>query len=158
MSGTGNTGRYGAVLRESQPELPPSVPPKVDAQVVSDAEAAGRVTLAHGRFRMSLPVTVVLAALTCAGGYFASAARRSPDDPSVMLQEFRAEMAAAKGERTESDKALNHRLDAVETGLSEIRSDIANQSTRISDLRADMRGAALPGAPNIAVSNALRGR
>lgn len=138
MSGAGNTGRYGAVRRESQPELPPSVPPKVDAQVVSDAEAAGRVTLAHGRFRMSLPVTVVLAALTCAGGYFASAARRPADDPGPLLQEFRTEMAAAKGERVESDKALNHRLDVLETNLSLVSHDVSALGTRVTDLRTDL--------------------
>jgi hypothetical protein len=136
----GNTGRYGAVLHETQPKLPPSEPPiERDAEVTSNAEAAGRVTLAHGRFRVSMPAAVVLAALTCAGGYFASAARKPPDDPSALLEAFRAERATDKGERAEELKALNHRLDVLETNLSLARASVDAVSVRVTDLRADLR-------------------
>lgn len=134
--GDGSTGRYSAVLREQQPAIESAAPP---ADTRTLAEEAGRVTVAHGRFRLSLPSAVVLAALTCAGGYFASAARRPPDDPSQLLIEFRAEMALAKGERASSERELNSRLETLEAGLSDLKGSIGRLRTRVDELPAAPR-------------------
>lgn len=145
------TGRYGAVLRETQPHV------ETDTQTVNDAEAAGRVTLAHGRFHMSLPTTVVLAAITCAGGYFASAARKPPDDPGPLLQEWRQENSAAVAARAADLGKLEQRLGNIETQLGAMRASVDGANKRIDDFRTDVLGAvpANPMAPG--VSSALRG-
>jgi hypothetical protein len=159
MAGVERTGRYSAVVRESQPQLAPSLPAPVqaDPQTTSDAEAAGRVTVAHGRFRMSLPATVVLAALTCLGGYFASAARKPADDPGPLLQEWRQENAAAVAARSQELGKLETRLGNLETRIGTLQATVDGANKRIDDFRSDMLGSAPrdPMAPG--VSAALRG-
>ncbi len=149
-------GRYGAVLRESSPQIKSDPPIEMDPQLTSDAEAAGRVTLAHGRFRFSMPQAVVLALITCVGGYFASAARRPPDDPSALLQEFRNENEAAKTERKKELDKLTERLGTLETKIGVLQSSIDGSNARINDLRTDILGLPRrdPMAP--AMSDALR--
>lgn len=159
MSGAGNTGRYGAVLSEQQPAVrsePPHV--ELDAHTANDAEAAGRVTLAHGRWRLSLPMTVVLAALTCLGGYFASASRKPADDPGPLLQEWRAENASAVAARAQETSKLEARLGTLETKIGTLQATVDGANKRIDDFRSDMLGAPPrdPMAPG--VSSALRGQ
>lgn len=155
----GNTGRYGAVLVEHQPKMPSSEPPRVerDPQTASDAEAAGRVTLAHGKFRLSLPQGVALAALTCLGGYLASAARKPPDDPGPLLQEWRQENATAVAARAIELGKIEARLGTIETRLGSFQASIDGANKRIDDFRTDVLGArpTSPMAPG--VSAALRG-
>lgn len=125
--------------------------------MTSDAEAAGRVTLAHGRFRLSFPSALGLAALTCIGGYYASAARKPPDDPGPLLQEWRQENATAVAARALELGKLETRLGSLETRIGTLQATVDGANKRIDDFRTDMLGAAPrdPLAPG--VSSALRG-
>lgn len=117
-------------MRESQPHV------EQEADVGSYAEQAGRVTLSHGRFRVSLPITLALAMVTCLGGYFGSRAQKPAEsDPSALLLEFRTAMSTQAAEAERRSNALDHRLDVVETNLSVIRGSIDTMRDRLNDKR-----------------------
>lgn len=127
----GDTGRYSAVRRESQPHVE-----EVEASPLSYAEQAGRVTLQHGRFRVSLPITLALALVTCLGGYFGSRAQKPAEsDPSALLLEFRTAMSTQAAAAELRSQQLDHRLDVVETNLSVIRGSIDTMRDRLNDKR-----------------------
>lgn len=127
----GDTGRYGVVRHESQPHVE-----QTEESPLSYAEQAGRVTLTHGRFRVSLPITLALALVTCLGGYFGSRAQKpAENDPSALLLEFRTAMSTQAEESQRRADALDHRLDVVETNLSVIRGSIDTMRDRLNDKR-----------------------
>ncbi len=126
----GDTGRYGAVLREETPHVA-SEPPG------SYAEQAGRtpgLSLRVGRYKVSLHLTLALAIVTAAGGYFGSQARHeSGADTPAMRAEIQAALDKQAGVAELRAAQLDHRLDVLETNLSLVRGSIDSLRDRLND-------------------------
>jgi hypothetical protein len=82
----------------------------------------GTVTVARGKWTLSVPSAVALALITCMGGAFAAWINKpAADDPTPALKAVRDEMAALRSELTTQSAANAHRLDGLETKVDRLQ-------------------------------------
>jgi len=156
VSGSGNTGRYAAVLEEQSPHIDSEPPTRSKMSTLDDTIIeAGRVALEHGKWRVSMPwfVFVVVAAIGVVA--YVQYRKPAPDDPARIIQEFSVRQAQREEDAKRRDDALNERLTSIDTAISELRSDVKSQERRFTDY-AIAHGAPVPVSPMAApVSRAL---
>lgn len=109
------------------PPPPESIPPLPSVEV-------GTVTVARGRWALTMPSVVALALIASVGGFATAWLNKpAPGDPSAIAKAIRDEMAAQKQESATQSAAILKRLDGVETKVDRLQDSQDRLRERVND-------------------------
>jgi len=126
-------GIPGLKLPEQRP-APVNPPPPESIRPPMPSVEVGTVTVARGRWALSMPSVVALALIASVGGFATAWLNKpSPGDPSAIAKAIRDEMAAQKQEAAVQNAAILKRLDGVETKVDRLQDSQDRLCERVND-------------------------
>jgi hypothetical protein len=118
---------------ERRPE-PVNPPPPESMRPPMPSVETGTVTVARGKWTLSVPSAVVLAALTCVGGAATAWVNKSPaDDPTPALKAMRDIADQLKEDRKTELEALTKRVGDTEGELKLLNLSVQQLNNRVTD-------------------------
>jgi len=101
---------------------PVNPPPSESMRPPMPSVEAGTVTLAKGKWAMSMPNTVALALIACLGGALTAwISKPNAGDPAEIAKTIRNEMLLLRQDITNAQAAITHRQDGTDTKVDRLQ-------------------------------------